>query len=69
MYDKKELFSNISLLVIIGLYVRVDISLTRGKHLYDCVNSLRGNVRPHKSIITPLLLMEMLVPSWNNKQC
>ena len=43
--------------------VRVGILLTRGKHLHDCIISLRGEVSAHKRSLTLPLFIEVLVPS------
>ena len=34
------------------VYVRVGILLTRGKHLHDCIISIRGEVSAHKTSLT-----------------
>jgi len=44
-------------------YVGVHILLICGKHLHDCINSLRGEVWAHKSSLTPPLFLEVSVPS------
>jgi hypothetical protein len=49
--------------VICGLYVKVDILLTCGKHLHDCIISLRGKFSINKTSLTPPLVVEVLVPS------
>ena len=43
-----------------GLYVRVDILLTCGKHVHDCIMSLRFEA--HITSLTPPLFIEVAVP-------
>ena len=45
-----------------SLYVSVGILITCGKHLYDYIISLRGQVWAHKISLTPPLLIEVPVP-------
>jgi hypothetical protein len=33
------------------LYVRASVVLTCGKHLHDCIMSLRGEIRVHNTIL------------------
>lgn len=43
--------------------MRVDIVLTSGKHLHDCIISLSGEVWSHKTILTMLHFIEVPIPS------
>ena len=52
--------------LLIQSYVRIDILLTCGKHLHDCIISLRGDVWDHKISLTPPLFIEVPVPSQDN---
>ena len=42
------------------LYMRVGILLTCGKHVHDCIISLRGEVWVHKANLIPPLLLKCL---------
>ena len=48
---------------IAWLYVRVGILLPCGKHLFDRIISLRGEVWAHNTSLTPPLLFKVPVPS------
>ena len=43
--------------------MRVGILLTCGKHLHDCIISLRGEVWSHKASLVPLFFYEVSFPS------
>jgi hypothetical protein len=61
------MFKNITFfiikLLILLLYVRVDILLTRIKHFHDRITSLRGEVWALKISLIPPPFIEMHVPS------
>ena len=50
------------------LYMRAGIILTRGRHLYDLMSSLRGEVWAHKTSLTLPLCIEVPVPSQESEQ-
>ena len=62
--SKQSLLPYLRVLLFINiLYAKVDILLTRGKHLKDHINSVRGEVWDHKTRLAPPLFIELPVPS------
>ena len=47
--------------LLIQVSVSIGISLTCGKHLHDCIISLGGEVRDHKTRVIPLIFIEVPV--------
>jgi hypothetical protein len=48
-------------MLLIQLYTRVDILVTRGRHLYDRIIPLKDDIWAHKTRLTPPLLINVRV--------